>query len=105
MNKGVLIFVALLTLQGCTTMGVVDAINPLKQDKGMDITAQVGKENTSNKSKQLVKIDNKSDYTGSIVDTIDNSTNFPWWALLMCFCVGILVRPIDFIKDWRTMDE
>lgn len=105
MKKGVLFFVALLTLQGCSTMGVVDAINPLKEDKGIDVTAQVGKENTSNKSKQLLKVDTRADYTGSVIDKVDNSTNFPWWALVLTFMVGILVRPIEFIKDWRNMNE
>lgn len=105
MKKGVLFLIALLTLQGCSTMGVVDAINPLKEDKGIDVTAQVGKENTSNKSKQLLKVDTKTDYTGSVIGSVDYSTNFPWWALVLSFMVGILVRPIDFIKDWRNMNE
>ena len=104
MVKRVLVsLLVLFTLVGCSALssGVVDAVNPLKEDKGISATVQLGKENKSEASKQLIKVDNKADYTNSNIDRVDNSTNFPWWALVMCFAVGILVRPIDFIKDWR----
>lgn len=105
MKKGALWLVMCLSVQGCTSLGVVDALNPLKEDKGIDVTAQVGKENTNTKSKQLVKVDNKADYRDSVIDKVDYSTNFPWWALIISLFVGILVRPIEFIKDWRNLDE
>mgnify|MGYP006981762213 CR=1 FL=1 len=103
----VFLILLLLTLGGCSTLsaGLVDSINPLKEDKGITATAQVGKENTSETSKQLIRSNQQSQYTAENIGSVDNSTNFPWWALAMAFSVGILVRPIDFINDWRGINN
>lgn len=102
--RGVMLYLLLLlTLSGCSTFseGLVNSINPLKEDRGISANVQLGKENISNSDKQLVRSNQTSQYTADSIGSVDNSTNFPWWALAMTFSIGILVRPIDFISDWR----
>ena len=96
MMKGV-VLALLLTLSGCSTL--LDSVNPLKEKPGISATVQLGKENHSDTSKQLIKsnVDIKKDtqYTADKIDKIDNSTNIPWWtALLLLF-----VRPMNILKD------
>ena len=107
MNRGIIISGLFLSLFGCTALGTaaLDAINPMKDDKGIKATVQLGKENHNTSTKQLAQIDTKvvtdTRYNTDSIGTVDNSSDIPWWALLMCILVGILVRPIDFIRDWR----
>lgn len=90
----------LFILSGCSALGALDAINPLKDDKGISATVQLGKENHSDTSKQLIKANLTSTENNSIQgnQTINKTTNVPWWtALLLLF-----VRPMVILKD--TMD-
>lgn len=106
MRLRVLVLVLVLFIfSGCSALstGVVDALNPLKEDKGISATVQLGKENKSESSKQLFKVDNKADYTNSVIDKVDYSINMPWWGAVLILIGGILIRPIDFIKDWRKL--
>ena len=98
MIKGVTL-VVLLSLYGCSATSLLKAVNPLDTSSGISATAQIGKENQSDSSKQLVK--SNVDQIG----VVDNSTNVPWWAMVLSLFVGILVRPINFIKDWRNVNE
>jgi hypothetical protein len=98
MNKGVM-FILLLTLSGCSATDLLKSVNPLEEPKGISATVQVGKENKSDSSKQLikssVKLDRKTSYNSERIDNVDYSTNIPWWtALLLLF-----VRPMVILKD------
>lgn len=106
-SRVLILLLVLFTINGCSAIsaGLIDSVNPMKDDAGITATAQVGKENTSETSKQLVRSNQQSQYTAENIGSVDNSTNFPWWALAMTFSIGILVRPIDFIKDWRDSNN
>lgn len=106
MCKRVLVVVLVLfTLSGCSSLssGIVDAINPMKEDKGVTAAVQLGKENINETSKQLVKVDSKAEYSNSVIDKVDYSINLPWWGACLIFMGGVFVRPFDFVKDWRNM--
>ena len=96
MNKGV-VLVLLLTLSACSTMDALKAINPMKDDKGISATVQVGKENHSDTSKQLVKARLTQTETNDVEgnQTINKTTNVPWWSALLL----LLVRPMVIIKE------
>ena len=93
-------------------MDALNAVNPLKEDKGISATVQLGKENHSDTSKQLVKAgltetntvkgnQTKSDEVNDVAgnQTINKTTNVPWWtALLLLF-----VRPLVILKDTINM--
>ena len=111
MMKGVALTL-LLTISGCSTLSALKAINPMKDDTGIQATVQLGKENHSDTSKQLLKAkigntetnsvkgnqtinkaDEKNEVQGN--QTINKTTNVPWWtALLLLF-----VRPLVILKD------
>jgi len=107
MTNGVIILL-LLSISGCSTLGILDKVNPLKEDKGISATAQIGKENTSNISKQLIKADigssddikgnqnnikEKNEVTGN--QTISKTTNVPWWSALLL----LFVRPLVVLRE------
>lgn len=96
MKKGV-VFALLLTLSACSTMDALKAVNPMKEDKGISATVQLGKENHSDTSKQLIKakvgITETNDIKGN--QTINKTTNVPWWSALLL----LLVRPMVILKE------
>jgi len=107
MSKGVFMFL-LLSISGCSTLGILDKVNPLKEGKGISATAQIGKENTSDTSKQLVKanigstnrvtgnqnnIEEKNEVAGN--QTISKTTNVPWWSALLL----LFVRPLVVLRE------
>lgn len=92
---GVLLCIFLLA--GCTAMDALDAINPMKDDKGINTNVQLGKENHSEENKQLVraKLDHTENSTAGRDQFFTANTNIPWWtAILLLF-----VRPMVIIKD------
>jgi hypothetical protein len=107
MSKGMILGL-FLTLSACSTLDAVNALNPLKDDKGISATVQVGKENHSDTSKQLIKasmtetntvkgnqVKSKelNDVSGN--QTINKTTNVPWWSALLL----LLVRPMVILKE------
>jgi hypothetical protein len=107
MNNGV-ISLLLLSISGCSTLGLFNTVNPLKDTPGISATAQIGKENTSDTSKQLVKadigssdkikgnqnnIEEKNQVTGN--QTISKTTNVPWWSALLL----LFVRPLVVLRE------
>tara|TARA_R110002020_G_C16305469_1_gene773447 strand:- start:3254 stop:3616 length:363 start_codon:yes stop_codon:yes gene_type:complete len=107
MSKGVIILL-LLSISGCSSLGMLKAVNPLKDPSGISATAQIGKENASDSSKQLVKsnigstnrvtgnqsnIEEKNEVTGT--QTITKTTNVPWWSALLL----LFVRPLVVLRD------
>ena len=108
--RGVLLSVLLLFLIGCVSTGdLVDAVNPMKEDKGITASVQLGKENNNTTNKKLVDLQTdvttNQRYEAEEIGTIDNSTNIPWWALVVSLFVGILVRPIQFVKDFKEIND
>jgi len=96
--KYILIVISLL-ISGCSMIDALDAVNPLKEDKGISATVQVGKENNSDTSKQLLKSNiNTQEETSYVADSIgkvDNSTNIPWWSALLL----LFVKPLVVLKE------
>lgn len=102
-------FTLLLTLSGCSTLGMLNAVNPLKEDKGISATAQIGKENISDTSKQLLAVKAGDSIQGNQTkskemnevfgnQTINKTTNIPWWSALLL----LFVRPMVVLRD--TLD-
>lgn len=96
MYKGA-VLVLLLTLSSCSTLGAFKSLNPLKEDKGISATVQLGKENHSDTSKQLLKSNIKHTETNDVKgnQTINKTTNVPWWSALLL----LLVRPMVILKE------
>jgi hypothetical protein len=93
------ILLVIFLISGCASLGggVVDALNPLKDDKGIDVTAQIGKNNDSEKSTVKVesgttkqnadKITNDTAYNDSVVNQITNNLE-PWQMAILVLCAG-----------------
>jgi len=107
MFKGVMLAL-LLSISGCSTLDLVDKVNPFKEDKGISATVQLGKENHNDASKQLLKANmdttntvkgnqvnakEKNDVAGN--QTITKNTNVPWWTVLLV----AFMRPLVVLKD------
>lgn len=97
MNRLGIYFVCLFSLSGCSALSVLDAVNPLKDGKGISATVQLGKENHSDSSKQLIKSDVNSSENNLIEgnQTINKTTNVPWWAAALL----LFVRPMVILKE------
>lgn len=77
MKKYIITAVSILLLSGCSALGtgVIDAINPLKQDKGgIEANVQLGKNNYQEKTekKALVQIEAKGDSTTTSTTNTSN---------------------------------
>ena len=102
----VLICLLVVVLQGCSLTGAaLDAVNPLKEEKGINVDAQVGKNNTLHKKKQLVESNINASEKNVVTGTqsITKSTNIPWWALCIATVVGVFVNPINLIREYRML--
>jgi hypothetical protein len=94
-----------LCLSGCSALDLVDKVNPMKEDKGINTNVQLGKENTHVESKQLIAAT-----TGDIGDklkaeTINKTTTItmPWYGTLMLLLAGVLVMPIEFLSGLKKV--
>lgn len=108
--KKSIIFAILISLSGCTAMSALDAVNPLKEDKGISATVQLGKENHSDTSKQLIKagVTDSSTETNTVSgnQTINETknTNIPWWTAFLLLFVRPMVILRDTINLFRSKD-
>ncbi len=100
--------ISLLFIPSCSALDLIKTVNPLKDDKGINATAQIGKENSSDSSKQLVKADlgdtnkvegnqNNSQERNQVSgnQTISKTTNVPWWSALLL----LFVRPLVVLRE------
>lgn len=108
--KGLQVILVALLLSSCSlTPKVLDSVNPFKEDsKGLEVqaTAQIGKENTSNssKDKSLAKVELDSQTTiqsGDTVNEADQITNIENYGtdqklliiliILLCLASGMAI--------------
>jgi hypothetical protein len=110
MYRYILFFIILLT-SGCAAIpgsGVVDALNPFKEEKGIDVTAQVGKNNSSVENKGLANIDSdtnvKTDNTiaAESVEMLTSYKDAPW--LILAFAIA-LAAPNPFTYFSKRKDD
>ena len=75
MKRLAFITLIVITLQGCSTMGMIDYLNPLKKDGGLEVSTQLGENNTQiqTDNKSLIASNDKVDVTNDT--TSNNSAN------------------------------
>lgn len=105
----------------CSSLSALDAINPFKDDKGIDATVQLGKNNTSVDNKSLAQVDARSktdvssnnQITAERVEQVSNFKDSPWLILAFALMAGFAIpNPFNYyahrrqIKDLKeTADE
>ncbi len=100
MKKLALVALVLLNTS-CATLNPIDQLNPLKPDKGIETTVQLGKENHTTKNKALAQVDSQSTTT----TTNDNNAEVinqtyetipPWIIILVAGLAGLAIdKPFD----------
>lgn len=87
----------------CATLPVLDAINPLKPERGIDATLQVGKENHTTKNKTLAQLESttttSNDNKAEIIN--QNYENLPPWILLLIVGLAGIAIPNPFDRNRR----
>jgi hypothetical protein len=97
---------AIISLQGCTALGLAKAVLPSKSGTNVNANAQVGKENTQQvvanqentkieaENVSVSKKDNDSSITSEKVESlVQNNTNVPMWYLLLLVLGWLLPSP------------
>lgn len=104
-----LLFLMLFFVSGCSLLsGLGDSFNPLKEDKGIDTSLQVGKENVNVDKKGFINLD---DGSKSYVDNDIKAENYysntsnkdsPWlimgFALMSGFFVNSAIKFLSMKK-------
>ena len=96
----------IITIQGCSSLGLIKAAMPGKSGTNVNANAQVGKENTQQvvgqqdntkiegKNVNVSQKENDSSINTSKVDSlIQNNTNVPMWYLLLLVLGWLLPSP------------
>ena len=96
----------IIIMQGCSLLSGLDALNPFKEDKGIEATVQLGKENhnTSTSVKALATLEMDSTSTvnnevdAEVVNQYTESKDSPWliWAFAIALAVAI-PSPLSYI--------
>jgi hypothetical protein len=91
---------------------VLDAVNPLKDDKGINATAQVGKNNTAIQNKGLANIDSdtQSQTTNNVnaqkVDQVTSYKDAPWLILAFAIAAGFaLPNPFSYFSHRKQISD
>lgn len=96
----------IITIQGCSSLGLIKAAMPGKSGTNVNANAQVGKENTQQvvgqqdntkiegENVNVSQKENDSSINTSKVDSlIQNNTNVPMWYLLLLVLGWLLPSP------------
>ena len=96
----------IITIQGCSSLGLIKAVMPGKSGTNVNANAQVGKENTQQvvgqqdntkiegENVNVSQKENDSSINTSKVDSlIQNNTNVPMWYLLLLVLGWLLPSP------------
>lgn len=107
----ILISCVVLLLSGCSALtgfGALDAVNPLKDDKGIKTNVQLGKENNLTENKGLLnnRSDTKNETVNNIqADKVDQFVDYkdaPW--LILAFAIAFAApNPFAYFKNKREM--
>jgi len=86
-------------------------ILPIGEKPKIEANVAIGKTNTQDKNLVSIKGEDKRQIADEISNT--ETTNFkgerienitvPWWAVLIGVLTGILVMPIELVRQWRQM--
>lgn len=99
--KAITLSIAVL-LSGCTALDLVDKINPMSEEQGINVNAQLGKENTHTESKQLVQASVGDTLKGETINQT-NTFTMTWWALGMLWLSGVMMMPIAFLSGIKDV--
>ena len=102
----IIVFCSIITIQGCSSLGLIKAVMPGKSGTNVNANAQVGKENTQQvvgqqdntkiegENVNVSQKENDSSINTSKVDSlIQNNTNVPMWYLLLLVLGWLLPSP------------
>jgi len=102
----IIVFCGIITIQGCSSLGLIKAVMPGKSGTNVNANAQVGKENTQQvvgqqdntkiegENVNVSQKENDSSINTSKVDSlIQNNTNVPMWYLLLLVLGWLLPSP------------
>ena len=102
----IIAFCGIITIQGCSSLGLIKAVMPGKSGTNVNANAQVGKENTQQvvgqqdntkiegENVNVSRKENDSSINTSKVDSlIQNNTNVPMWYLLLLVLGWLLPSP------------
>jgi hypothetical protein len=103
MRTSIMLSMVLVLLCGCSSLNPLESLNPFKEDKGLEVSAQVGKTNTQIKKKQLaeISVDSKID-SKNVAETITQqyNTTEPWiiYSLISMVILFFLIVPSPFVS-------
>jgi hypothetical protein len=102
----IIAFCGIITIQGCSSLGLIKAVMPGKSGTNVNANAQVGKENTQQvvgqqdntkiegENVNVSQKENDTSINTSKVDSlIQNNTNVPMWYLLLLVLGWLLPSP------------
>ena len=102
----IIAFCGIITIQGCSSLGLIKAAMPGKSGTNVNANAQVGKENTQQvvgqqdntkiegENVNVSQKENDSSINTSKLDSlIQNNTNVPMWYLLLLVLGWLLPSP------------
>ena len=92
--------VMLVVLSGCALSSLSSVLGMADGQPPIDVTAQIGAENESNKVKVESDTSTKVEQVGG---NFNNTTtiNMTWWMIAIVWLSGILVTPANLVKLFR----
>lgn len=99
---------------GCSTLNPINNINPFKDEKGIDVTAQIGKENTRIDNRALAQVDARSDSTitsrndirAEKVEQVSNFKDSAWLILAFALMAGFAIpNPFNYYAHRRQIKD
>ena len=97
-------------MTSCSPLGVLDAVNPMKDPTGIDTDVQVGKENILTNNKTLAQVSNdehriiNTNSLDALHETRTHTTNVSYGVILL-MCLGwafIFTTPRNVWLRWRN---
>jgi hypothetical protein len=95
-------------VSGCTAtsaLSALGAVNPMKDDKGIDAAVQIGKENTNSETRGLVNAGSNSSQSTNNIDAAvvyqsNNEKDSPWLIVGFAIMTGFFVMNVrSFFKS------
>ena len=117
MRTAIMVFL-FLSIQGCSVLSALDTVNPFKEDnKGINVTSQVGKNNSKVYNKALVQstvnttstdksTDNSTDQStntsstkAEIINTITENGDSVWLIIAFAVAMGMAIpSPTNMVR-------
>lgn len=114
MKRTTTVLLMCIGLAGCSTLlgSAIPLPNPLEEDKGLKVNAQVGKTNTLTDKKQLGEVNLSSDSrdysnTSNVADSIavQNSNTESYIIYLLCLMSGLAIPTRSQYKQIKLLKE